>query len=287
MNKRITNLKFEYSKQKLKEKKLFMNSLSVNNINVIKLKTLSPLYQMKNEFNSKSNKNIKTPSCLKKKLPKIHFYKKIKYDIKSKLLDSNKTNFFITDKNNMNLSKDKFQNNKKEINKELNEKEFKFSIDSFISKFNEEYLKNGINKRNQQINKLNNLYGITSTYISKINAAKRKKYLALKDYQNNMLKAYSFNGKNSHKSVNLLSQKFFQLREEIESVAPFPKINLKTIINHIKNEHKPHKIVTVKNYVNNIFEPKDDFEREEKLIHSLIVKRNKFSKLKFKSLTSF
>ena len=59
MNKRITNLKFEYSKQKLKEKKLFMNSLSVNNINVIKLKTLSPLYQMKNEFNSISNKNIK------------------------------------------------------------------------------------------------------------------------------------------------------------------------------------------------------------------------------------
>ena len=120
-----------------------------------------------------------------------------------------------------------------------------------------------------------------------MNAAKRKKYLTLKDYQSNILKAYSFNEKNSDKSINQLSKKFDELREEIESIPPLPKINIKKIIKHIKNKPKKEKIVSIKSYINKVNEPKDAFEKEEQLIYSLRLKRNNFSKLKYKSVTSF
>ena len=142
-------------------------------------------------------------------------------------------------------------------------------------------------KKNKQKNKLNKIYGITSAYINRLNEAKRRKYLTLKDYQSNILKAYSFNEKNSDKSINQLSRKLDELREEIESVSPFPKINIKTIINHIKNKPKRNKIVNLKSYINKINEPQDDFEKEQKLIHSLKLKRNNFSKMKYRSMTSF
>ena len=104
----------------------------------------------------------------------------------------------------------------------------------------------------------------------------------MKDYQSNILKAYSFNEKNSDKSINQLSKKFDELREEIESIPPLPKINIKTIINNIKNKPKKEKIVSVKNYINKVNEPKDAFEKEEQLIYSLRLKRNNFLKLKYK-----
>ena len=123
--------------------------------------------------------------------------------------------------------------------------------------------------------------------INKLNAAKRKKYLTLKDYQSNILKAYSFNEKNSDKSINQLSKRLDELRKDMKSVSPFPKINIKKIINHIKNKPKKKKIVSVKSYINQVNEPLDDFEKEEQLIYSLRLKRNNFSKLKYKSVTSF
>ena len=101
------------------------------------------------------------------------------------------------------------------------------------------------------------------------------------------MKAYSFNEKNSDKSINQLIKKLDDLREEIESVVPFPKINIKTIFNHIKNKPKEDKILTVKSYINKVYEPRDDYEKEEQLIQSLRVRRKNFRNLKIKSVLNF
>jgi len=292
MDIKFRNLKLAYSNKRFKNKTIFKNSLSVNNIKSIKSKISSQLNPKSVEFNSNRNINVSNSSKEKIKLPKIHLYKRIKKDIKSKLLEIKNGNFFVTDENRIYVNKNKLnkpkhikQNDK--IDKNDKNEEFKLNFDSLISKFDEEYIANAILNRNKQRNKLNKIYGITSAYINKLNAAKRKKYLTLKDYQSNILKAYSFNEKNSDKSINQLSKRLDELRKDMESVSPFPKINIKKIINHIKNKPKKKKIVSVKSYINQVNEPLDDFEKEEQLIYSLRLKRNNFSKLKYKSVTSF
>jgi len=283
------NLKLAYFNQRFKAKTIFKKTLSVNNIRSLKSKISSQIKTKNVEFNSDRNMKIETSSKEKIKLPKMHLYKRIKNDIKSKLLEIKNGNFFVTDENRIYVNKNKLNKSKHKTKSDKKDKdeEFKLNFDSLISKFDEEYIVNAILNKNKQRNKLNKIYGITSAYINKLNAAKRKKYLTLKDYQSNILKAYSFNEKNSDKSINQLSKKFDELREEIESIPPLPKINIKTIINHIKNKPKKEKIVSVKNYINKVNEPKDAFEKEEQLIYSLRLKRNNFSKLKYKSITSF
>ena len=285
----LRNLKLAYSNQRFKAKTIFKKTLSVNNIRSLKSKISSQIKTKNVEFNSDRNMKIATCSKEKIKLPKMHLYKRIKNDIKSKLLEIKNGNFFVTDENRIYVNKNKLNKSKHKTKSDKKDKdeEFKLNFDSLISKFDEEYIVNAILNKNKQRNKLNKIYGITSAYINKLNAAKRKKYLTLKDYQSNILKAYSFNEKNSDKSINQLSKKFDELREEIESIPPLPKINIKTIINHIKNKPKKEKIVSVKNYINKVNEPKDAFEKEEQLIYSLRLKRNNFSKLKYKSITSF
>ena len=280
----LRNLKLAYSNQRFKAKTIFKKTLSVNNIRSLKSKISSQIKTKNVEFNSDRNMKIATSSKEKIKLPKLHLYKRIKNDIKSKLLEIKNGNFFVTDENRIYVNKNKLNKSKHKTKSDKKDKdeEFKLNFDSLISKFDEEYIVNAILNKNKQRNKLNKIYGITSAYINKLNAAKRKKYLTLKDYQSNILKAYSFNEKNSDKSINQLSKKFDELREEIESIPPLPKI-----INHIKNKPKKEKIVSVKNYINKVNEPKDAFEKEEQLIYSLRLKRKDFSKLKYKSITSF
>lgn len=190
------------------------------------------------------------------------------------------------EKKTRNKNKEKSKSKDKNRSKSKG-KEFQFNIDSYISKFDEEYIQGAIEKKIKQRNKLDKIYGITSDYINQINSAKKKKYLTLKDYQSNILNAYSFNEKNSDKSITLLSKKFDELREETESIVPFPKINIKNIINHIKNKRKTDKIFSVKSYINKINEPKDEYEKEEQLINSLRVKRKNFAKLRFRSMAYF
>ena len=283
------NLKLAYFNQRFKAKTIFKKTLSVNNIRSLKSKISSQIKTKNVEFNSDRNMKIATSSKEKIKLPKMHLYKRIKNDIKSKLLEIKNGNFFVTDENRIYVNKNKLNKSKHKTKSDKKDKdeEFKLNFDSLISKFDEEYIANAILNRNKQRNKLNKIYGITSAYINKLNAAKRKKYLTLKDYQSNILKAYSFNEKNSDKSINQLSKRLDELRKDMESVSPFPKINIKKIINHIKNKPKKKKIVSVKSYINQVNEPLDDFEKEEQLIYSLRLKRNNFSKLKYKSVTSF
>ena len=295
MNHRFIKMKLLYpNKNEPKEKRLFTNSLSVNNIKPIKSINQNSLSIInKNDTIFASQKNIKIPPILQQsqKFPKIHLENRNKNDSNSKLIDIKNANFFITEQGKVILNKTKIKIpkyiKKREGNKNDKNEEPSFNLDSLIGKFDAEYILASINKQNNQRNKLNKLYGITSEYINKIKNAKSKKYLSLKKYQSNILDAYSFNEKNSDESIRDLSNKLNILRRDIESVVPFPKINLKTMFNHIKNKGRKKKIFSVKSYINNIAEPKDEYEKEEQLIQSLRVKRRNLGKLNIKSISNF
>ena len=297
MNRRFIKMKILYPKKpESKEKRIFTNSLSVNNINIKPIKTvnrknLTLINKSDARFASQRNIKIRPTLNQKIKLPKIQLNNKNKTDIKSKLIGIKNGNFFLTEEGKINLNKEKIKipkNNKKRNNdKKYEDKKFQLNLDSLMAKFDAEYIIAALNKRNNERDRLNKLYGITSEYINKVEEAKNKKYLSLKNYQSNILDAYSFNEKNSEQSIRDLSYKFNNLREDIESIIPFPKINLKTMFNHIKNQEKKNKILSVKSYINKVNEPKDDYEKEEELIKSLRLKSKNFSKLKFKSVSNF
>ena len=297
MNRRFIKMKILYPKKpESKEKRIFINSLSVNNINIKPIKTenrknLTLINKSDARFASQRNIKIRPTLNQKIKLPKIQLNNKIKTDIKSKLIGIKNGNFFLTEEGKINLNKEKIKipkNNKKRNNdKKYEDKKFQLNLDSLMAKFDAEYIIAALNKRNNERDRLNKLYGITSEYINKVEEAKNKKYLSLKNYQSNILDAYSFNEKNSEQSIRELSNKFNDLRQDIESIIPFPKIKLKTMFNHIKNQEKKNKILSVKSYINKVNEPKDDYEKEEELIKSLRLKSKNSSKLKFKSVSNF
>ena len=292
MNNKFRSLKFLYSNQK-PQRKIFQNSLSVNNIKSIKIKDTKKLALKKGELNTDRKTSIKNSSQKMIKLPKIDIYNKIKEDIKSQLYKIKNGNFFSTEEFGINLNKNKIKvknpkTKRKNKSKHKNKNEDnKFDIDSLIEKFDEKYIINAINKRNYKKNRLNKVYGITVDYMNKLNAAKRKKYLSLKDYQSNILNVYSYNEKNSDESINQLSKKFNNLREETESVIPYPKINFETIFNNIKNKEESDKILNLKSYINKQSEPTVENEKKELMKNLSRMKRNNFLKYKFKSMSNF
>ena len=292
MNNKFRSLKFLYSNQK-PQKKIIQNSLSVNNIESIKIIDTKKLALKKGELNTDRKTSIKNSSQKMIKLPKIDIYNKIKEDIKSQLYKIKNGNFFSTEEFGINLNKNKIKvknpkTKRKNKSKHKNKNEDnKFDIDSLIEKFDEKYIINAINKRNYKKNRLNKVYGITVDYMNKLNAAKRKKYLSLKDYQSNILNVYSYNEKNSDESINQLSKKFNNLREETESVIPYPKINFETIFNNIKNKEESDKILNLKSYINKQSEPTVENEKKELMKNSSRMKRNNFLKYKFKSMSNF
>ena len=292
MNNKFRSLKFLYSNQK-PQRKIFQNSLSVNNIKSIKIKDTKKLALKKGELNTDRKTSIKNSSQKMIKLPKIDIYNKIKEDIKSQLNKIKNGNFFSTEEFGINLNKNKIKvknpkTKRKNKSKHKNKNEDnKFDIDSLIEKFDEKYIINAINKRNYKKNRLNKVYGITVDYMNKLNAAKRKKYLSLKDYQSNILNVYSYNEKNSDESINQLSKKFNNLREETESVIPYPKINFETIFNNIKNKEESDKILNLKSYINKQSEPTVENEKKELMKNLSRMKRNNFLKYKFKSMSNF
>ena len=289
MNQRFIKMKLLYlNNKKPTEKRIFSNSLSVNNIRSIRpmnTNNFSVINKNDKKFSSQGNINIQQTIKKRIRLPKIQLNNKSSSDIKPK------GNFFMTEQGKVMLNKPKIKITKhikiRENKKDKNEEPL-LNLDSLMEKFDVEYIMAAINKQNNQRNILNKLYGITSEYIKKINKAKNKKYLPLKKYQSNILKAYSFNEKNSEQSIRDLSNKFDLIREDSESIVPFPKINIKNIFNHIKNREKKGKILSVKSYIEKVDdEPKDEYEKEELLIQSLRAKRKNFGNLKIKSVSSF
>ena len=287
MNMRFHRMKLLYSNKKSTDKNIFKNLLPVNNIRAIKSKYLTQINQSDIRFNSDRNTKLKTFIKPKITLPKIHIYDKSKNNTKSQIYGIKNNSFFLTDDSKIHLNKKTLRIPKilikNKSKKKANKEEPEFNLDSLLSKFDAEYIIKAINKKNRKTNILNKMYGITSEYINELNKAKRKKYLKLKDYQSNILKAYSFNEKNSEQSIHQLSKDLNDLREDIESIVPFPKINLQTILNHIKNKPEKEKITSVKSYINQEKKPKDKFELEEQLIQSMRVKRKNFKNLRYKA----
>jgi len=248
-----------------RKKLIMMKSSSVSNIKIINKKSTD--VSLDNKLKSSSKRKIK--------LPKIELYNNINNNIKSRLGEIKNSNFFVTVDNNIHLNKNKMKIPQKPIKSKPKEdkEDNNLNIDAIISKFEEEYKNDMIEKRNKQKN-------INSQYIKKLNFAKKRKYLTLKDYQINILEAYSQNRKYSDKSIYKLSDIFKNIREDIEGVVPYPKINLNSIFNHFKSHNKIHRIKSVKSYINEIPKPKDDFEKEELLINSLKIRKKRKQKVK-------
>ena len=255
-----------------RKKLIMMKSSSVSNIKIINKKSTD--VSLDNKLKSSGKRKIK--------LPKIELYNNINNNIKSRLGEIKNSNFFVTVDNNIHLNKNKMKIPQKPIKSKPKEdkEDNNLNIDAIISKFEEEYKNDMIEKRNKQKNIINKIYGINSQYIKNLNFAKKRKYLTLKDYQINILEAYSQNRKYSDKSIYKLSDIFKNIREDIEGVVPYPKINLNSIFNHFKSHNKIHRIKSVKSYINEIPKPKDDFEKEELLINSLKIRKKRKQKVK-------
>jgi len=115
---------------------------------------------------------------------------------------------------------------------------------------------------------LDKLYGFSPNLTQSMKAAKKKKFLPLEDYQNNILNTFATNYKSFDQGQFIdLIQNMKDLRIETESISPLPKINIKMIRNHVlEREVKNLKQMSIKDYLKKEKEPMDEFERENLLI---------------------
>ena len=83
--------------------------------------------------------------------------------------------------------------------------------------------------------------------------------------------AFNSNGVHSYETMSELYQKFNNIKTDIESVTPFPKINIQNIISHFKYglKKKNDRMMRLKEYLSKSKEPQDEFEKDEQKIISL------------------
>lgn len=200
-----------------------------------------------------------------------------------KIKINEKNSFFLTNTN-------KFENRNKKNNSQLskgcifnktvsnyitnkikifeNEDEL---IRSFLDKLNPKQEKKII-KRENRARTLNKLYGIMKEQKDHLIEAKRKKYLPLEKYQQNILYAFTENNNNmDYGDFMELVQGLKQIKEDTESVSPLPPVNFRSIYNHVikTSRNKKLKNLTIREYLNKGNEPKDDFEKENILIKKI------------------
>ena len=267
-------------------KRNIVKSLSFNEIG---LQSLNPM----------SSKNIKNQLKLldldsneatsKIKLPRIPSSEQLIIDIKSKIEINKHLNFFITTEKGLKINKSdtKIKNYRRRIQLKkasvfgellnfnvFNEKDIE--IKDLIDKFHNQMAKKKINKVKRRKIILNKLYSITPEYNNNIKIAKSQKNLSLEDYQDNILLALNSNGMYSNECMGQLYQKLKNIRIDMETVVPYPKINFNKIIKHFKNriKRKNFRMMSVKDLISKTKEPQDEFEKEEKKIISLKLKKN-------------
>ena len=234
-------------------------------------------------------------------LPRILSSDEIMSNIKSKLSLNKNASFFITDNNgikgnrkNMKIIKNRKKGFLKKVShfgeylnyNVFNEKDIE--IKDLIDNFNKQAQKKRINKIQRKQNILNKLYGITPEYNKTLKTAKSQKHLPLEEYQDKILLALNTNGMYSNENLNALYQKFKIIKMDIETVTPYPKINIKNIIKHFKNriQTKNDKMLSLKEYLSKNKKPKDKFERDEQKIRNLKFKKhnNQISRIKYDNL---
>ena len=268
----ITNdLEFEANKRRIERLRSLNANSSKNVTNKLQLLDLD------NELIPKIN------------LPRIPSSERLIIDIKSRIANNKKLNFFVTTGKGLiiNKTETKIKNyRRRKLFKSssqfgellnfnvFNEKDIE--IKDLIEKYHLQMKKKKINKVQRRKDILNKLYGITPEYINNIKKAKSQKNLSLEDYQDKILLALNSNGRYSNECMGQLYQKFKNIRINMETVVPYPKINFNKIIKHFKNsiKRKNFRMMSVKDLLSKNNEPQDEFEKEEKKIISLKLKKN-------------
>ena len=123
---------------------------------------------------------------------------------------------------------------------------------------------------------LDKIYGFSPYQIHTIRKAKKKKYLPLEEYQNNLLSSFAKTYKNfdQGKFIDLI-QSMKDLKAETESISPLPKINIKTIRDHVLTKGtKNLKQISIKEYLSKDSRPMDEFEKENLYITKLKCQRS-------------
>ena len=143
-------------------------------------------------------------------------------------------------------------------------------IKDLMLQFYEKQRKKKVSKLIRRKNALNHLYDITPESKNRIMEAKKFKSLNLEDYQENILTAIP--AKSMAQGVIMdLVQSLNILKSECDSVKPLPEINVKIIEDHVykKNNSKSVKKMNLKEFLGQSNEPKDEYEREQKIIKNL------------------
>ena len=146
-------------------------------------------------------------------------------------------------------------------------------IKDLMMQFKSRYNLNNIDKVSRRRMALNKLYEIPPEYDTLMKKARNFKSLNLEEYQQNILTSVPANSIGQEKIMDLV-QKFNILKEESESVKPLPPINIRIIEDHVYNSNKPNnksvKKMSLKKYLSQSKEPKDEFEKEERLIKNIL-----------------
>lgn len=170
--------------------------------------------------------------------------------------------YSIKDKNYKNAFKDinefNIFNNEDRVLKDL------------MSQFHLKAQKNRISKLDKRKLVFNNLYGITPENEERLKIAKANKSCDLKEYQSNVLGIIGRNITDESKLRDLLHE-LKEIREENDSVKPFPPINTNIIEDHVKSKKKEKSIkkMTIKELIEGISTPLDEFEKEQLLIKNM------------------
>ena len=144
-------------------------------------------------------------------------------------------------------------------------------IRELMNNFRQELKEKRISKIIKRKNALNKLYNITPEYISKMEKARKFKGLNLDEYQKKILSSVPYNCIGKNEILDLV-ETFKTLKYECDSVKPFPAINIKIIKEHILKKNKTEKSVKemrLRDYLKENKEPKDEFEKEQKIIKEM------------------
>ena len=167
---------------------------------------------------------------------------------------------------------------RKKLKSDINELQ-KFNVfeteDEFIRNIMYKlYIRDKKKRQSEKVKKrlvLDKIYGFSPYHTQSLKRAKNKKYLPLKEYQDNILLTFANNYKSLDQGKFLdLVQTFKNIRTVSESISPLPKINIKTIRNHILLKGvKNLKKISLKEYLLKNEGDLDEFEKENILIAKL------------------
>ena len=238
------------------------NNLNENNLSKNNNKLIFPTIATRNKVLTEiyRNKNLHGP---------LFFYSE-----EQKEREMNKK--FLSPKRNK-FSQLKMRRNYNEnLFKEINEYNVFNTEDNqmknLMIQFKERYNKLKVDKLKRRKIVLNKLYDLPPEFDDIIKKAKKFKTLDLENYQGKILTAMPVESIGKVEIMNLVS-KLNVLKSECDSVKPLPPINIKIIEDHVYNKNKEEiknvKKMKLKEFLKQTNEPKDEFEKEEKLIKNI------------------